>query len=88
MVGFLQIPGFPIFTRSGEESAKLKLCRAFVSLGAMHLKLVGVVALLLLVLYTAIALGIPDIAGLPARTHNEIYTPLLMLYARVEGSTS
>nr|CAB3238000.1 endoribonuclease Dicer [Phallusia mammillata] len=35
-----KIPGFPIFTRSGEESARLRLCRSFVSLSPQHIKLV------------------------------------------------
>nr|XP_009860329.1 endoribonuclease Dicer [Ciona intestinalis] len=37
-----QIPGFPIFTRSGEESAKLKFCRGFVQLSAQQIKLVRI----------------------------------------------
>ncbi|XP_039260610.2 endoribonuclease Dicer-like [Styela clava] len=32
--------GFPIFTRSGEESVRVKLCRSFISLGLHHIKMI------------------------------------------------
>ncbi|CAK8683082.1 unnamed protein product [Clavelina lepadiformis] len=35
-----QIPGTPVFTRSGEELAKLKLCRSYLSLSAQQIKLI------------------------------------------------
>uniref|UniRef100_H2YYK3 ribonuclease III n=1 Tax=Ciona savignyi TaxID=51511 RepID=H2YYK3_CIOSA len=37
-----QIPGFPIFTRSGEESCQLKFCRGFIQLSPQQVKLVRI----------------------------------------------